>query len=384
MFITYKRHPSNRTPNITFQQVFEHWDQIPITPDITSPRFFRTYTRYLPDADLDKFKQTYKVDEMIPHLLNLQSDLDYFKAETLAEHYETFYIPKRSGGLRRIDAPKSELMLFLRNVKQVFEWKLRVLPHDAAYAYFRGRSTLDALRRHQENESRWFLKLDIKDFFPSCNYDFIMRQLAQIFPFNILLDTAPSDVILPDIIKCALLNNGLPQGTPLSPFLTNIIMTPLDYQLQNYFRNWKQQYFVYTRYADDIILSSKYHFNWQEAQAAVNNILAEAEAPFQINTTKTRYGSSAGRNWNLGLMFNKDNQITIGRKRKERFKVMLFTFCKDLTDGNTWDKLSTQQLMGNIAYYKKIEPQYIEELITKYAQKFGIDFYDEMRIILQS
>ena len=74
--------------------------------------------------------------------------------------YEEFYIPKRSGGLRRIDAPCPELMDALRRLKTIFEEDFRALYHTAAFAYVKKRSTIDAVKRHQANESRWYAKYD--------------------------------------------------------------------------------------------------------------------------------------------------------------------------------------------------------------------------------
>ena len=54
--------------------------------------------------------------------------------------------------------------------------------------------------------------------------------------------------------------------------------------------------------------------------------LARFHAPFELNTSKTRYGSAAGANWNFGIMLNKDNQMTIGRKKKKQLESMLTAY----------------------------------------------------------
>ena len=90
-----------------------------------------------------------------------------------ASLYHTFHIPKSSGGLRRIDAPTPELMNALRELRTLFEMYMFALYHTTAFAYVRGRSTIDALKRHQRNESKWFLKLDFSDFFGSTTPAFV-------------------------------------------------------------------------------------------------------------------------------------------------------------------------------------------------------------------
>jgi single-stranded DNA-binding protein len=67
-----------------------------------------------------------------------------------------------------------------------------------------------------------------------------------------------------------------------------------------------------------------------------------AYAPFSINPEKTRYGSAAERNWNLGLMLNNDNQITIGHKRKKEFKAMLDNYIRNRKSGSGWERHDIQ------------------------------------------
>jgi hypothetical protein len=105
------------------------------------------------------------------------------------EFYDTFLIPKHSGGTRRIDAPKTELKGLMRELKGMFENQLHFLAHDRAFAYVPMRSTKEALMEHQKNESKWFLKLDMKDFFPNCTEQIIMGAMHRMFPFKVLLDT---------------------------------------------------------------------------------------------------------------------------------------------------------------------------------------------------
>ena len=76
---------------------------------------------------------------------------------------------KRTGGFRTIDAPNDELKTFMREISRTIIRDFKLIPHDSAYAYVKKRSVIDAVKEHQENKSRWFLKIDLKDFFGSCN-----------------------------------------------------------------------------------------------------------------------------------------------------------------------------------------------------------------------
>ena len=235
--------------------------------------------------------------------------------------YEHFSIPKRSGGLRPIDAPKEELMKALRDLKFIFEKQLYASYHTCAFAYAKGRCPVQAVKRHQANKSRWFLKLDFHNFFGSTTEEFLYNQIITIFPFNELIKFETGKKALKEVLSLCMLNGGLPQGTPMSPTLTNLMMIPIDHAISKAMRN-RTPHLVYTRYADDIILSSDLSFKFKDAEQEVLDILKEFKAPFSLNTAKTRYGSSAGRNWNLGVMLNKDNEITIGYQKKKRFLLL--------------------------------------------------------------
>ena len=295
--------------------------------------------------------------------------------------YRSFKIPKRSGGLRQINAPEGELMTALRELKFILEQKLYANYHTTAFAYIKGRSTIDAVKRHQQNKSRWFLKLDFHDFFGSTTLEFVMKQMETIFPFNEILKSERGRAAIKSALSLCFLNGGLPQGTPISPTLTNLMMIPFDHQLAKAMRE-HTPHICYTRYADDLLLSSDLSFKWTEVQQQVIDLLKQINAPFQLNTSKTRYGSSAGRNWNLGVMLNKDNEITIGHSKKKLLKAMLYNFMNDYTNNRIWNLEDVQVLNGQISYYKMVEKENIEQILNTYSNKFNLSVMGAIKQIL--
>lgn len=295
--------------------------------------------------------------------------------------YRSFKIPKRSGGLRQINAPQGELMNALRELKYLFEKHLYASYHTSAFAYIQGRSTVDALKRHQANNSRWFLKLDFHDFFGSTTPEFVMEMLSQIFPFSEIISDDEGKEALEKALSLCFLNGGLPQGTPMSPMLTNLVMIPVDHRIAKYCRE-HTPHLVYTRYADDIFLSSDLKFEYRSVQNDLVDLLDKFHAPFQLNTQKTRFGSRNGRNWNLGLMLNKDNQITVGHQKKRTLKTMIFQFCQDCKHGNPWSIEDTQYLQGVISYCKAVEGDVISNIINDYSTKTGVDVEKTIKEII--
>ena len=368
--------------------------------------------------------------DMIKKLHEFNESTADLRAVPRKELYREFYIPKRSGGLRKIDAPNDDLKNALRRLKKIFEEDFHCLYYTSAFAYVKGRSTVDAVKRHQANESKWFAKFDLSNFFGSTTLDFVMRMFSMIFPFSEIINYGGKRE-LETALELAFLDGGLPQGTPISPTITNIMMIPIDYTINKQLRSdnigmpyiktakeewvkgtvynkgdgvghkgkswvseiigntyepgvpdeffgmqyWKEknQSFVYTRYADDFLISSKYDFKVGEMQGYICRVLAEFEAPFTIKPSKTRYGSSAGSNWNLGVMLNKDNKLTVGHKKKRQLQSMLHSFIMDTQNGKQWELNDIQVMAGYHSYYRMVEADAIDGIIRHINEKHSVD-----------
>lgn len=321
----------------------------------------------------EHFTSRIDTDALIRKLVRFNDQTEALRAQERSTLYETFHIPKKSGGLRRIDAPKPELMNALRNLKTIFEEDFHALYHTSAFAYVKNRCTVDAVKRHQKNNSKWFGKLDLHDFFGSTTLDYVIKMFSMVFPFSEIVKFPNGEAELRKALDLAFLNGGLPQGTPLSPLITNVMMIPVDYKLANAFRDFDKQRFIYTRYADDFIISSKVDFDVHRVEKLVVDTLHEFGALFTINESKTRYGSSAGRNWNLGVMLNKDNEITVGHKKKRQFQSMLYNYITDKRKGISWPREDIQTMQGLHSYYRMVEPETIDAIVKHTNEKMETD-----------
>lgn len=367
VYITVKQSPAYRQMSLEEFLFQSHTEDVVINSNETNTR------TYLVDSVSNRFASKYDFDELIRTLALFNESTGALREIDRNECYHTFHIPKKSGGLRRIDAPKPELMDALRRLKTIFEEQFHALYHSSAFAYIKQRSTIKAVRRHQQNESRWFGKYDLHNFFGSTTLDFVMQQLEMIFPFSeiIKIDTGREE--LRKALDLAFLNGALPQGTPISPLITNLIMIPVDYKLSNTLRNFEKQRFVYTRYADDFIVSSKHSFDFKRIEDEIKSVLAQFTAPFTINSQKTRYGSSAGRNWNLGVMLNKDNQITVGHKKKRQLQSMLHNYVLSRQNGSAWSRQDVQVMYGYYNYYRMVEKNAIDGIVKHMSSKMGVN-----------
>lgn len=372
--------------------------QSPIYHQMTLEEFlFETETQPSLMNDNTTNTRTYEVESLSRHFLSklhldhLIGKLTTFNQETanlreVPRHdlYHTFYIPKKSGGLRKIDAPNPELMDALRKLKTIFEEDFNALYHTSAFAYVRKRSTVDAVKRHQYNESKWFGKYDLSNFFGSTTPEFVEKMFSMIFPFSEVMKNPEGKEQLTTALSLAFLDGGLPQGTPISPIITNLMMIPIDFTLFKKLRQFEKQKFIYTRYADDFLISSRYDFDFKKIQSLIIDVLKSFDAPFTINTSKTRYGSSSGSNWNLGVMLNKDNKITIGYKKKRQFEAMLASYAMDKLNGKSWELNDVQVLEGYRNYYRMIEGDTIDKIVEHIGKKFRVNIVRMIKDDLRS
>lgn len=306
----------------------------------------------------------------------------------LHTHYHRFFIPKKSGGMREINAPDDELMNCLRELKLLLESEFYASSHAAAYAYVKNRSSVDAAKVHQWNKSKWYLKTDISGFFPNTTPKFVWNALSVIYPFCLIMEHKNGREELKKALSLCFLDGGLPMGTPISPMLTNLIMIPFDFEFSKFLRSLqdpanspdgKGRRFAYTRYADDMNISCGIEFDKGFIIRKIEELFRLFGASYIIKDEKTRYGPSYHKNWVLGVMINKDNQITIGYKKKRNFEAMLFNYAKDRKSGTCWPLEQLQYALGLMSYYRMVNRDSIDGVITRYSQKFGFDIEATMK-----
>lgn len=144
--------------------------------------------------------------------------------------------------------------------------------------------------------------MDIKDFFPSINYQKV---------FNIFKNIGYKDSVAVLLSNICCLDNKLPQGAPTSPYISNIILKSLDEEIANYVIDKKIRY---TRYADDLTFSGD--FIVPIVINKVSNIIKKNG--FSINANKTRTRKQHQRQEVSGITVNQKLQLSRKERRKLR------------------------------------------------------------------
>jgi RNA-directed DNA polymerase len=215
--------------------------------------------------------------------------------------YVSYFIPKRGPGYRQIAEPVSSL-------RQIQEWILvhilnQCAPHDAATAFFRGRSIKQNARPHLAQPM--VLSLDVKDFFPSvgaAHVEGVFRRLGY------------SKGVAHALMGLTVLGNGLPQGAPTSPALSNLVMIGVDERLSQYAL---ASGVSYSRYADDMTFSGQ--FSPGHIIALVRRVLSEHG--FSLNEAKTRLMLPHERQEVTGVVINRRLQAPRRLRRAIRQEV---------------------------------------------------------------
>lgn len=316
----------------------------------------------------DKILSQEEVKRRLDAISALDKNRDIYVGLRPRMTYRDAGIPKKSGGIRKLEIPNPLMKALQKSGARALALAAGSEGHGCAYGFMKRRSVVDAMERHRRNRSRWFLKLDIKDFFGSTTRNDAVRQLIRVYPFCL-----QNEVYLSDLLEPYFYRDCLPQGAPTSPILSNLVMVPFDCLLS---RKLNEKGFVYTRYADDMLISHKDKFDWREMIQTVTDIFAGLKLPYKLNHTKTRFGSSSGRNWNLGLMLNKDNELTVGWRTKKTLKAMLYAEITKALNGEPKDP----HMQGLVAWYRMTEPDKIMNLIDRYSKKFNVDLRERLNI----
>lgn len=330
--------------------------------------------------------------------------LKILESGDVSKHYRTEYRLKKNNSKRRIDVPDEQLMKYQKEMVYVFTKKLEFIFPKSVYGYVKGRNAKQMAEVHKNQYQ--VIKLDIKDFFPNCTLEFIMNAMSIVYPFCLLNKKLIETIIMP----CMVFYDGkyrLPQGAPTSPILSNIAMIPIDYALEYSWLNSREYSYKYTRFADDIIISHcKFYFSTditaeerllleifgeeepkisleernykiakivKEVINSIENCLQKQNPDFSLNSKKTKVLNTAcGNVWMLGVSVG-GNDVKIGNKKKQFLKATLWSFLNDCKNQNPWNKKETRHMLGILGYAKHVEPNFVNELITKYEQKTGVN-----------
>lgn len=216
-------------------------------------------------------------------------------------------IPKPSGGERQLGIPTVMDRLIQQALHQVLSPIYDPTFSDNSYGFRPGRSAHDALLQAQayiNEDKRWVVDVDLSKFFDEVNHARLLAKLRRRIADKRVIH------LIDRYLRSGMLENGVaeprtkgtPQGSPLSPLLSNIVLDELDKELEH--RGLR-----FVRYADDFQIYVGTRRSADRVMASVSKFI-ENKLRLKVNMTK----SEVGRPWDrtfLGYSFTMDKQVRL-------------------------------------------------------------------------
>jgi RNA-directed DNA polymerase len=227
-------------------------------------------------------------------------------------------IPKPDGGVRQLGIPTVIDRLIQQAIAQVLTPMFEAVFSPHSYGFRPGRSAHQAVQQSQEYIRQgydWTVDMDLEKFFDRVNHDMLMARVARVVKdkrvLKLIRAYLNSGVMVNGVVMDT--EEGTPQGGPLSPLLSNIMLNDLDRELEK--RGHK-----FVRYADDCNIYVKTERAGERVLKSVKQYL-EKKLKLKVNPKKSKV-ERATRAKFLGFSFWKRKGevfIRLAKRTKERF-----------------------------------------------------------------
>jgi len=279
-------------------------------------------------------------------------------------------IPKPEGGVRLLGIPTVIDRLLQQATAQVlmpiFEGKFS--PY--SYGFRPGRSAHDAMKQAQEYTQagyEWVVDIDLEKFFDRVNHDMLMARVAREVKdkrvLKLIRAYLNSGVMINGVVMDT--EEGTPQGGPLSPLLSNIMLDDLDKELE-------QREHKFVRYADDCNIYVKTQRAGERVMESVREYL-EKKLKLKVNAKKSKV-DRATRVKFLGFSFYKykgEMRIRVAGRSLERFRDKLRRLTKRTRSGKLEELIQeiNTYMVGWIGYYRQANTPSVYEELDKWIRR---------------
>jgi RNA-directed DNA polymerase len=234
-------------------------------------------------------------DGVLSSLTNLTNE-ELFETPN---HYSKVLIPKKTGGQRTLHIPNPELKEVQNGLKAFIESTFQYRVHFTCHSYRKNKGIISNAYPHLGNEV--LIKLDIKDYFKNITKSHIKdalylgnksyfthpyyKEFCQYIPEKLAL--AKDYLDFPEnedaLMRLLHTDNGLPQGAPTSPVISNLVLSKFDHEI---FMVVKSMDGKYSRYSDDLTISFKTDESDKIKRVIKFTESKLAEYGFQLNKKK--------------------------------------------------------------------------------------------------
>ena len=311
--------------------------------------------------------------------------LAYNRKVSKINHYHTFELEKKSGGKRKISAPKPKL-------KEIQNWILENILHkipftDEAHGFIKERSIVTNAKPHVNKDI--VVNIDLKDFFPTVTYKRVKGLFHKIGYSEELATILGLLCTYSEINETTLdgvtyyVQSGerkLPQGSPASPAISNMLVYKMDKKINGLA---KKLNFSYTRYADDMSFSTTEE-NAQNVSKLLFYIkkIIESEG-FVIHPDKVHVMRKGMQQKVTGVVVN--TKLNIDRIQLRKFRAVLHNIEKNGWKDQQWGKAIhlINAVEGYINYVFMVNPEkgiVLKEKLKTIINKHGLPHIEKTSI----
>jgi RNA-directed DNA polymerase len=277
-------------------------------------------------------------------------------------------IPKPDGGVRKVGIPTVLDRLIQQAVMQVLQRQWDGTFSEHSYGFRPGRSAHQAVAQAQQYIAEghgWCVDLDLEKFFDRVNHDKLMGRIAKRVGDKRLLK------LIRAFLNAGVMENGLvspsvegtPQGGPLSPLLSNLVLDELDRELER-----RGHRFV--RYADDCNIYVRSERAGQRVMESVTRFIMQ-ELKLKVNEAKSAVARPQERKF-LGFSFTVGPEVKriIAPKALDRFKQRIREItrrAKGVSMKTTIEELAPY-MRGWRSYFGFCETPYVLLSLTRWVR----------------
>ena len=269
--------------------------------------------------------------------------------DSAPHRYKVYRVAKKAGkGWRVIAQPSREVKAVQR---YLVSNEIGSLPlHETAAAYRVGMGIGENAARHVN--SHFLLKMDFKGFFPSLRPSDLEKHIEEFMPERFCEEDLRiiRKVCFWKPRKRSSLRLSI--GACCSPFISNTVMYKFDECVDGLAR---ERGIIYTRYADDLTLSTSKRNLLREMERAIRKILKELSYPtLTINEDKTIHSSKKHQRRVTGLVLSSQGRVSLGRNRKRDIVAAVHHALNGRLESKEVEKLK-----GQLAFAFDVEPEFL-------------------------
>jgi len=272
-------------------------------------------------------------------------------------------IPKPDGGVRELGIPTALDRFIQQAVMQVMQRRWDGTFSDHSYGFRPGRSAHQAVERAQEYLAegyRWVVDLDLEKFFDRVNHDRLMARIARRVSDKRMLKLIRA-FLTAGVMEGGLVSpvdEGTPQGGPISPLLSNIVLDELDQELE-------KRGLRFVRYADDCNIYVRSQRAGERVMESITRYITK-KLKLRVNDKKSAVGQPHERKF-LGFSFTweREPRRRIAPKAIARFKKRIRELTRR-TRGVSIERMAeelSRYLRGWLGYFGRCQtPSVLERL----------------------